>query len=71
MEMASQVLEHRVGSENQACIADFSMTQMVDGRTRSLPGLSKFGLLYTDAAHSVLQDLEVADFLTRSKSTKA
>ena len=52
-----------IGNENKSDIR-----MMIDGRTSSLPGFSKIGLLYTDAAHSVLQDQEVADFIKRSKS---
>ena len=55
-----------IGSGNEVYIEDLSF--FLDGRTSSLPCFSKIGLLYTDAAHSVLQDQEVAEFITRSQS---
>ena len=72
-ERASQVVRSlenlNLGNENKPHLSDLSM--IFDGRTSSLPGFSKIGLLYTDAAHSVLQDQEVADFIRRSKSALA
>ncbi len=69
---ATQGLRRPRGNLNgSASYTDDDLRLIFIGRTSSLPCLSKIGLLYTDAAHSVLQDQEVTDYISRCKSTTA